>query len=93
MTCELEVEINLKRVTEIMERNRSNVAEEVMKFCGDENNMIAEIYKLILTRIEVLNDDKRTPKRLADISKDTWSHILEVISDHIEDVVEKVKRC
>lgn len=89
----METELNPLRIRDILERRKSTEAAEIMTYCTEENDTIASIYKIVLERIDSLNNNTSTPKFLTKISKDTWLHILEYISDHIECVTDKIKHC
>lgn len=86
--------LNLESLKSHLEKRRSINTAEVLAYAEEENTLIAEILKLILQRLDNLNEKKlKTPRRLVEHSKDSWIHIIEVISDHIEDAAAKAKRC
>lgn len=91
---DIETEFNLRNLKDQLEARGSNKITEIMNFAVSENDVIADIYNSILKRLDQLNqDDGKTPSKLVKHSKDMWIHILEVISDHIEDATAMAKRC
>lgn len=65
----------------------------VVKHCEAENEKIREIRQLIYDRLEELKHDVVTPNILIDQATDAWIHIIETLSDHVEDAEKKAKHC
>ncbi len=55
-------------------------------FCEDENSILKSVHTVISERLDALEDDKKYPRGLKNIAIDAWNHVLETISDYIEDI-------
>jgi thioredoxin-like negative regulator of GroEL len=87
-----EDEIDLGSIKTALESRKSKKAAEILAFCSEEKEAIDIIKSAITNRIEALGLDKKTPKALIKDAMDAWSHIYEVISDHVEDINNKIKK-
>ena len=71
---------------------KSKKATELTAYCSQENALIELFHKQVLDHLAALSKSKKMPRALVEMSEDTWSHILEVISDHIEEVHKTIKK-
>lgn len=79
-------------VEQKLHKNESTNTNDVLAFCDAEHDLIEQIHELVFERLDDLDVDDVTPTPLSAAATDFWLHIIELISDHVDDVEHKAPK-
>lgn len=79
-------------VKRILEENKSRQSSEIMDYCTEEKKIVEHVMDTIIDRMAAIGKNKSTPRVFAEASTDTWSHLLEILADHVRNIYHEVRR-